>query len=50
MDVFYLFYHEITFYSAELFDCAVNFKFYLNIFTFLSINVNQKRQKEQYFN
>ena len=31
------FYNEIIFYSAELFDCAVNFKFYLNIFIFLNI-------------
>ena len=29
------FYHEIIFYSAKLFDWAVNFKFYLNIFIFL---------------
>ena len=29
------FYHEIFFYSAELFDFAVNFKFYLNICIFL---------------
>ena len=28
------FYHEIIFYSAELFDCAVIVKFYLNIFIF----------------
>ena len=28
------FYHGIIFYSAELFDCAVNFKFYLNICIF----------------
>ena len=35
------FYHGIIFYSAELFDCAVNFKFYLNIFIFLNINTNQ---------
>ena len=28
------FYHEIIFYSAELFVCAVNFKFYLNIYMF----------------
>ena len=31
------FYHGIIFYSAELFDCAVNFKFYLNIFIFLNM-------------
>ena len=30
------FYHGFTFCSAELFDCAVNFKFYLNIVIFLS--------------
>ena len=28
------FYHWIIFYNAELFDCTVNFKFYLNIFIF----------------
>ena len=28
------FYHGVVFYSAELFDCAVNFKFYTNIFIF----------------
>ena len=43
------FYHGIIFYSAELFDCAVNFKFYLNIFIFLNINTNQT-SKEQYLN
>ena len=43
------FYHGIIFYSAELFDCAVNFKFYLNIFIFLNINTNQI-SKEQYLN
>ena len=43
------FYHEIIFYSAELFVCAVNFKFYLNIFIFLNINTNQT-SKEQYSN
>ena len=32
------FYHGI---GAELFDCAVNFKFYLNIFIFFNINTNQ---------
>ena len=31
------FYYGIIFYSTELFDCAVNFKFYLNIFIFLNI-------------
>ena len=41
------FYHGIIFYSAELFDCAVNFKFYMNIFIFLNINTSQ-RSKEQY--
>ena len=35
------FYHEIIFYSTERFDCAVNFKFYLNFFTFFNINKNQ---------
>ena len=43
------FYHGIIFYSAELFDCAVNFKFYLNIFIFLNINTNQT-SNEQYLN
>ena len=33
--VFPYFYHRIIFYRADLFDCAVNFKFHLNIFTFL---------------
>ena len=41
------FYHGVIFYSTELFDCAVNFKFYLNIFIFLNINTNQT-SKEQY--
>ena len=35
------FYYEITFYSTELFDFAVNFKFYVNIFIYLNINTNQ---------
>ena len=43
------FYHGIIFYSAELFDCAVNFKFNLNIFIFLNVNTNQT-SKEQYLN
>ena len=43
------FYHGIIFDSDELFDCAVNFTFYLNIFTFLKINTNQT-SKEQYLN
>ena len=47
--VFPYFYHGIIFYSAELFDCAVNFKFYLKIFIFLNINTNQT-SKEQYLN
>ena len=34
---FLYFYHGIIFYSAELFGCAVNFKFYLNILIFLNI-------------
>ena len=33
----FFFPHEITFYSAEIFDSAVNFKFDLNIFIFLNI-------------
>ena len=45
---FFLFYHEIFFYSAELFDFAVNF--YLNIFDYvLNKNTNQT-SKEQYVN
>ena len=43
------FHHGIIFYSAELFDCAVNFKFYMNIFVFLNINTNQT-SKQQYLN
>ena len=43
------FYHEIIFYSAELFDWTVNFKFYLNISTFLNLNTNQTT-KDQYLN
>ena len=43
------FYHGIIFYSAELFYCTVNFKFYSNIFIFLNINTNQT-SKEQYLN
>ena len=39
------FYCEIVFYSAELFHCGVNFKFYKNIFIFLNINTNQKHQR-----
>ena len=38
--LFPYFYHGIIFYSAELFDYAVSFKFYLNIFMFLNINTN----------
>ena len=45
--VFSILYHEIISYRAKLFDCAVNFKFYLNIFIFLTINTNQT-SKEQY--
>ena len=47
--LFPYFCHGIIFYSVELFDCAVNFKFYLNIFIFLNINTNQT-SKEQYLN
>ena len=43
------FYHKVIFYSAELFDPAVNFKFYLDIFIFLRINTNQT-SKKQYVN
>ena len=35
------FHHDIFSASAEPFDCAVNFKFYLNVFIFLNINTNQ---------
>ena len=34
---FHIFTNEIIFYSAELLICAVNFKFYLNIFIFLNV-------------
>ena len=47
--VFSLFYHRITFCSTELFDCTVNFKFYLNIAVVLNVNTNQT-SKEQYLN
>ena len=48
--VFFLdFYRGTIFYIAELFDCEVNFKFYLKIFIFLNINTNQT-SKEQYSN
>ena len=47
--LFPYFYYETIFYSAELCDCAVNFKFYQNIFTFLNKKTNQT-WKEQYFN
>ena len=43
------FYHEIIFYSTELFDCAVNVKFYLNVFIILNVNTNQT-SREQYLN
>lgn len=33
---FSYFYNGIIFYSAEPFDCVFNFKFYFNIFIFLS--------------
>ena len=46
---FSYFYHEIIFSSAELFDCTVKFKFYLNILVFLNINTNHA-SKEQYLN
>ena len=46
---FLIFYHEIIFFSAEPFDFAVNFKFYLNIFVILNKNTNQT-SKEQYLN
>ena len=35
-EFFPYFYHGFIIYVAELFDCAVNFKFYLNIFIFLN--------------
>ena len=46
---FLIFTNEMFFYSAELFVCAVNFKFYLNIFIFLNRYTNQT-SKEQYLN
>ena len=46
---FSYFYFGIIFYSAELFDYPVNFKFYLNIFILLNINTNQT-STEQYLN
>ena len=46
---FLIFTNEIIFYSAKLFVCAVNFKFYLIIFIFLNINTNQT-SKDQYLN
>ena len=46
---FSYFYHGIIFYSTELFDYAVNFKFYPNVFIFLNINTNQT-SKGQYLN
>ena len=46
--VFFPYFFHIL-YSFELFDCAVNFKFYLNIFIFLNMNTNQT-SKEQYLN
>ena len=47
--IFSLFYLGIIVYSVELFDGAVNFKFYSNIFVILNINTNQT-SKEQYLN
>ena len=47
--VFPYFYRGIIFYSVELFDCPVNFKFYFNIFIFLNINTSQTL-KGQYLN
>ena len=41
--------HFFLIFSAELFVCEVNFKFYLNIFIFLDINTNQTSE-EQYLN
>ena len=49
MAFFPYFYHEIIFYSAELSDCAVNFKFYLNVFYIFKHNTNQI-SKEQCLN
>ena len=34
---FLYFHHGIFFYRGELFDCTVNFKFYVKIFIFLNI-------------
>ena len=36
------FYHEITFYSAELFDSVVHFKFYLNISVFKQTQIKHQ--------
>ena len=46
------FHYEIIFCCAELFGCAFNFKFCLNIFIFLKTNTNQtsKEQEEQDLN
>ena len=41
------FYHEINFYSAELFDCVVNFQFYFNVFIFLNINTSQTSKEQR---
>ena len=41
---FSYFYLGIMFYCAELFDCAVNLRFYLNIFIFLNKNTNQNQR------
>ena len=43
-NVFPYFYHGIIFYSAELFDCTVNLKFYLNVFIFLNITYIKHRR------
>ena len=47
--LFPCFHLEIIFYSAELFDCALNFKFSYNIFIYPNIITN-KTSKEQGFN
>ena len=43
------FHNEIIFCCTELFECAFNFKFLQNIFTFLNIDINQT-SKEQDLN
>ena len=39
--VFLIFIIKLFFYSTDLFDCAANFKFNVNIFIILKVNTNQ---------